>query len=214
MDEPGKNLLDARLIYGAGREFVQMTAFIPNPAGFDFGIINAVALPAFSDGITIEPGSAATSNGVTIDVPANASLKFDIITFDETMRGFRAVTFAATDGNFPAIPAASNVVGLVATAPMHTAICPGVTMTVPNDFGFAAGDQIEVLYHGTSILYAGYAPTGGWAPVALAEVSADWRDHRVQRWREHRRARSLRLPPDAITSVSLTPRTAALRPPA
>ncbi len=168
----GKTITDVRLIYGGGRKYVQMTALIPDPTGHDFGVINTVALPAVTTGTELAPGGSATSAGVTIDIPADATVKVDALVTVEGERGFRVAVFKPSDGVFPAIPANLNIEGLVATAPRNTAICPGAQLTVPNTFGFAAGAQLEVMYHGTDT-FTQYAPYGGWAPVALAEVSGD-----------------------------------------
>ncbi len=172
-DGQSKTVTDAHFIYGNGVHYAQMTAPIGMAAGFDFGTINTVALPELSMGVDLAAGSAVTAGTVTIDIPAGATIDYDTIQFpgqDELV--FRAVVFTPTDGNFPAIPASANLQGVVATGPMNTGICPGATLQVPNTFGFDAGDQIEVLYHGSTVLTQ-YAPYGGWAPVALAEVTAD-----------------------------------------
>ena len=120
---------------------------------------------------TFTPGGDTTSGDVTITLPANAELEYDLTVEEETQQQFRAVTMDLADP--PAVlDQALGLVQLYAVGPFETYFCPAAQVTVPNDSGLAPGSAVEFVLHGVGTGQE-FAPYGGWAVVSDGVVSDD-----------------------------------------
>jgi hypothetical protein len=132
-------------------------------------------------GQALNPGNSATSGDVTVAVPANATVSFDLIHGTPDQQLFRSVNIPmANEGPWLASSGKTEFKLLYGVAVAETSICPAAKVTVnlphattmPNDFGWAPGAAVEFWIMTTS---AGqeYAPNGGWAVMSDGTVSAD-----------------------------------------
>ena len=173
VDGNGQELSDVRLLYGNGREHAKMAARLPNGDSGDFGDIHTIELPGFGAGAAMSPGSDAVQGGVTLSIPADATLKHDITVYtDAAEQVFRSVVLDPSQYTFPAVDGSLGLEVLIATAPVDSTICPAATLTFPNDAGWAADAEVEVFIHGTKT-FLHYAPYGDWQLVSEAVVSSD-----------------------------------------
>ena len=173
VDGMNAELLDVALIYGNGHGYVKMATPITTTPKFDFGDINTVKLPAFSEGAAIKAGADATNNGVTVTIAAGANIKFDKILYpEESMHVFRAVVFKPDEGNFVAIDKSLGLELLVGTAAINTDICPPAKLSVPNSEGWDADAAVEFHYHNYNT-FNHWAPYAGWTKIAEGKVSSD-----------------------------------------
>ncbi len=169
----GKELSDVRLLYGNGIGYVKMGTPLPTLPDAKFGAIHTVALPPVAEGVALEAGKTVTSGVVSLELAAGTAINVDPTIYKAGEDGFRAVMFAPTDGNFPAVSAAPYTIArLVGLAPINTRFCPPAKLTVKNEDAWAPGAEVEVWLNGTET-FDHWAPYGGWAIVAGATVSGD-----------------------------------------
>lgn len=157
--------------YGDGFGYAKLA--VPLDAGdTTFTDIVTAKLPDVGTGDLFVPGASATSNGVTIDIPAGGYAEYDTLVYeDETTQGFRIAEIPVG----PDVPALDPTLGLDAVwgaAPLETVFCPPATLHVPNVPGYAAGADVEVFIQGLDALQH-WAPYGKWHKVSDAKVSAD-----------------------------------------
>lgn len=164
-------ILDPLLLFGDGRDFAKMGVLVDSVSE-DFGTLNVIRLPPVSQGAAFCSGSDATSNGVTVSVPAGASInEIDTFIYADGERGFRAAVANAADVVNPDMPASIEV--LVATAPIDALICPAAKVTFPNDNGWAEGTAVHVYLYGSRLVGGHFVPYGEWGQISMATVTAE-----------------------------------------
>jgi len=142
----------------------------------DFGTITTGKLPA--QGAALAPGGDAASGGVTVSIPAGASVVVDELVYDTPDKQlFRAVEIPVAKAKPVLDPVmiggmAANFEILYGVAPAQTTICPAAKITVPNAPGWPAGTAVE-FWITTVATAQEYAPYAGWAKASDGEVSAD-----------------------------------------
>lgn len=162
--------LDPLLLYGDGVTFSKLGVVLDGSDTQALGTVSAIRLPPVAQGVDFCTGAEATSNGVTISVPEGASLQVDKLVYGDDERGFRAAVVNAADMELPGMPAGIEL--LVGTAPIDTLICPGATMTFPNDPGWDEGTVVDVYLYG-SMIFNHTVPYGTWGKISTATVTAE-----------------------------------------
>lgn len=155
--------------------YAKLSTKIPEFPTHDFGTVRVLRYADFSEGVAIEAGEESSQGGVTLSVPAGASVDFDIIGFTAEQRGLRGVLFDVTSvdaSEFPSLEASLNIEVIVGVSPLGTHICPGATLSFDNIAEWDADAEVEILINGAKI-FDHYAPYGDWAKVADAKVSGD-----------------------------------------
>jgi hypothetical protein len=124
-------------------------------------------------GVALQPGTTATSNGVSVAVAAGADVAIDTLTYDTPdKQQFRAVVLPVAQESAVVGPSGLGLGLLVGVAPAGTFICPSATVTVPNAAGWSAGAAVEFYLLGNDV-GQGWAPFGGWAKLSDGHVSGD-----------------------------------------
>jgi hypothetical protein len=161
--------------YGGGQSYAKFA--LPLGVGsaavnVDLGDQRTAAFDAPELGAPLKPGTAATSRGVTLTLPADTTVTidpFDYATPD--LKKFRAVEIPV-DQAPAAVDASLGLEILVALTPASTTFCPRAGLSVPNTAGWKAGALVEFFLHGIEVTEE-FAPYGGWAKVSSGAVSAD-----------------------------------------
>jgi len=157
--------------YGDGLDWAKFAQ--PVPAGnTDVGQVTAIKLPAIGTGDNFAVGASATSNGVTIDVPAGGTVTVDELIYEDVTQQTFRVEAVPNLADIPAIDPAIGLEIVYGAAPMETEFCPAAKMHIPNTLGWAAGAKAELWIHGLEV-GQDWAPYAGWAKVSDATVSAD-----------------------------------------
>lgn len=157
--------------YGDGFDWAKFAQ--PVPAGdTDVGQVTSIKLPAIGTGDNFAAGASATSNGVTIDVPAGGSVIIDELVYEDVSQQTFRVAEVPVIADIPAIDATIGLQIVYGAAPMETEFCPAAKVHVPNSLGWAAGAKAELWIHGLEV-GQDWAPYAGWAKVSDATVSAD-----------------------------------------
>jgi hypothetical protein len=135
------------------------------------GTVATAKLPTTGGALT--PGMGATSAGVTVTVPAGATLAFDTLLYDTPdKQTFRAasVPVASLAPVLPSMtPAFEMFYGL---SPSQTTICPAASVSVPNTPMWPAGTKVE-FWVMTLDTAQNFAPYAGWGKISDGTVSAD-----------------------------------------
>jgi hypothetical protein len=172
---PSTDAVDLSFVYGTGKTHAEFVVPLdPATNDIDFGTIHAITLAPFAQGAAIAPGTDVSHGGVTLSIPADASLDHDNLLYPQaTERVFRTNTVLDADFNFPAVDDSGlDIEVLVALAPHNTIVCPKAALTVPNLAGWAPAAGVDFYVHGI-LTFNHYAPYGGWEKVAEGTVSAD-----------------------------------------
>ncbi len=163
-------ITQAAFKYGDGLGFGKFALPLePSETVFDLGVVRTVRLP--ETGAAIVAGESSTSNDVTLALPANASVEFDLLVYrTDEQQAFRAAELELASA--PARLLGDSGVELVfALAPLDTEFCPAATLELPNSGGWDAGTPVEFLLHGLD-LGERFAPYAGWAVIGSGEVDA------------------------------------------
>jgi hypothetical protein len=173
----GLDFVAARFSTGYnGRGYAKLSADIPMAPTYDFGTIRVIRIPQLNTGVALTPGQDATNSGVTLGVPADAVVEFDMLNLpDAADHKFVAAVVDITGfaDEIPALDPSLNLQVIVALGAIDTHICPAASLTFQNTVvGWMAGAEVEIYIHGTKT-FQHYAPYGGWAKVADAAVSSD-----------------------------------------
>lgn len=135
----------------------------------DLGTLTAVRLPDFSESVPLTPGTTVSSGGVTLELPVEASVEVDALTYeDEAQQGFRAVALPEA----ALAPLAQGFVAGFALSPVETRICPSPALTLENTANLAPGTALELLVLGLDVAEH-LAPYGQWQKVGEGVVSDD-----------------------------------------
>jgi hypothetical protein len=137
--------------------------------------VRVIRIPEFSAGAMIVPGAEATNSEVTLSLPADGVVNFEIDFADEAMQRFVAAVVdisAFPPAELPAVPATLGLEVLVATGPFGTHLCPAASLTFPNVAGYDPNSAVELYLNG-NLIFEHYAPYGGWELVGEGTVSAD-----------------------------------------
>jgi len=162
---------DPLLLYGDGITFSKMGIIIDQLGADALGTVSVIRLPPVAQGADFCAGAEATSNDVSISVPARASIHIDKLLYtDPAQYGFRAAVVDAADMVHADLD--PNLEVLVGTAPIDTLICPGATMTFPNPKGWADGTVVHVYLYGSKI-FDHEVPYGTWGQISTATVTPD-----------------------------------------
>jgi hypothetical protein len=139
----------------------------PSETVFDLGVVRTVRLPESRE--PIRAGSTSTSDEVSLTLPANASVEFDLLVYrEEEQQAFRAAELDLTSAP-DRLLGDSGVELAFALAPLDTEFCPAATLELPNRDGWEPGTEIEFLLHGLD-LGERFAPYAGWAVIGRGEV--------------------------------------------
>jgi len=135
------------------------------------GTVATAKLPA--TGAPFTAGGNVTNGGVTLAVPANDNLGFDVLLYDTAdKQAFKAVQVPLTNltAVLPAMTPAFEI--FYGVSPSETTMCPAVGVTVPNTPNWPAGTKVEFW---VMTLDAGeeFAPYAGWAKASDGTVSGD-----------------------------------------
>jgi hypothetical protein len=155
--------------------FAKLSALIPTKPTHDFGQVRVIPMAEASAGVPINAGQEATHGGVTLNVPAGASVEHDEIDVPEPYRVLRGAVVDITEfpaSEFPSVPAGLGIEVLVVAMPLGTHICPAAELRFDNVNNWAAGTMVDIYINGAKT-FDHYAPYGEWAIIAEAEVSAD-----------------------------------------
>ena len=159
--------------YGEGIDYVKFAYLLPtDTSDYAIGTMTTVALPAKSTGVALTPGSDASAGGITVSVPAGATVKIDKLTFTTPEdQNFRAIEVPIAKAP-SAVDATLGFEMLIATTPLETRICPNAKLSVPNTPGWPAGTAVEFWLNGLDPAeeWSAYA---GWAKISAGTVSAD-----------------------------------------
>ena len=155
--------------------YAKLSAKIPAFPTHEFGTVRVLSFVPFSQGVAIAAGQESSQGGVTLTVPADAVIEYDIISFMEDQRGLRGVLFDVTSvdaAEFPSLDPSLNLEVLIGVSPLATHICPGATLSFDNINDWAADADVEIFINGAKI-FKHYAPYGEWAKIGDAKVSGD-----------------------------------------
>lgn len=161
-------ITQAAFKYGDGLEFGKFALLLdPSETVFDLGVVRTVRLP--EAGAPIRAGETSSSGDVSLTLPSNASVEFDLLVYrTEEQQAFRAAELELASA--PAGLLGESGVELVfALAPLDTEFCPAVTLELPNREGWEPGTEIEFLLHGLDLTER-FAPYGGWAVIGSGVV--------------------------------------------
>jgi len=140
-------------------------------ASTDLGTLTTAKFPA--TGATMTAGADASNGGVTLSVPAGASVDVDPLVYDTPdKQGFKAVAVPVDKVQPMVDQIGTGFEVLYAVSPAETRICPAAKLDIPNTAGWAASAAVEFW---VTTLDAGqeYAPYAGWTKVTDGAVSAD-----------------------------------------
>lgn len=158
--------------YALGLNYAKFALLLPaGKSVHDVGTQVTARFPDFSAGSDLVAGQESSSAGVTVRLAAGTDIKFepDFITSEE--KRFRAVEIPMAKAP-EAVDKSLGFDGVVATTPVDTDFCPFADLSLPNNYGYAAGDDVEIWIHGVDPEEA-WAPYGGWGKVSDAKVSSD-----------------------------------------
>lgn len=157
--------------FGDAVTYPEFAITLPGATTEAFGVMTIAKFPA--TGQPIVAGGAATSNGVTLTVPAGATIEIDTLVYDTPDKeAFKAIAIPVA-GVQPVVDAiGTGFEVLYGVSPSETRLCPAAKVSVPNSAAWAAGAAVEFW---AMTIDAGqeYAPYGGWAKVSDGAVSAD-----------------------------------------
>jgi hypothetical protein len=165
---PAEPITQAAFKYGDGLGFGKFALLLdPSETSFDLGVVRTVRLPEV--GAPIRAGETSASGDVSLTLPANARVEFDLLVYrTEEQQAFRAAELELASA--PAGLLAESGVELVfALAPLDTEFCPAVTLELPNREGWEPGTELEFLLHGLDLTER-FAPYGGWAVIGSGAV--------------------------------------------
>jgi hypothetical protein len=135
----------------------------------DLGELMTVRLPQYADSAALEPGTDASSGGVTLSLAQNAHVEIDILTYEtEEQRGFRAAPLP--DAALAQLK--QDFVEGFALAPLETRICPSPALSLANSAALDPGTAVELYGLGFDVLEE-WAPYGQWQHFGDGQVSAD-----------------------------------------
>ncbi len=132
------------------------------------GTLMTARLPDFADAAAFTPGTAITSGGVTLTLAPDAHVDVDILNYEESQSGFRAVQLPEQ----AVTQLGQDFVAGWALSPVETLICPSPALTLENTTELAPGTALELFMLGVDVLEA-WAPYGGWQKVSEGVVSGD-----------------------------------------
>jgi len=160
------------LKYGDGLTHAKFASLLAQAGDSSYADVMVLKLAPFGVGDMFAPGATATSNGVSIEVPADGVAAVDNSLYEELeQQVFRAVLLPA-GANVPAVDPAMELEIVYGAAPVETVFCPPAKLRVPNTPQWAAGAAVEVFVHGLDVAQH-WAPYAGWQMVGEATVSAD-----------------------------------------
>lgn len=146
-------------------------AILLSGASTMFGTIPTAKLPA--TGQPLVAGADASSGGVTISIPAGASIEIDPFIYDTPDKmGFRAVPIPTAGAQIILADVGTGFDLLYGMSPAETLVCPAAKISVPNTAGWAANASVE-FWEMTIDAAQTYAPYGGWAKASDGVVTAD-----------------------------------------
>lgn len=135
----------------------------------DLGTVGTPRLPA--PGACLTPGTTAESGGVRLTLADDAHVEVLPIDYPaDADRTFRAAELPLELAS-PGLDAGAALEAIFALAPTGAVVCPPAAIELPNTPGYAPGDEVDILIHGTDV-DEGFAPYGGWQPVAVGRVDA------------------------------------------
>jgi hypothetical protein len=159
--------------YGDGLDYVRLAALVPPEASVVYETpFTAARYPDLSDGQAITAGQPVTSNGITVTIPAGASIEIDTLVFDTPEKQKLRAVEVPLDAAGPALDPAIPLEQVFAIAPLDTLVCPAAAVSVPNTLGWPAGSDVEFFVHGLEVREE-WAPYGGWAKASDGKVSQD-----------------------------------------
>jgi hypothetical protein len=158
--------------YGDGVVYAKLAVALP-AGDSTFGNVVTAKLPAANQGEKLVPGASATSAGVNLEIAANATIAFDLLTYPDAADQLFRVAEVPLGADVPAVDPALNIEAVFGLAPLETEICPAAKVTVPNTPMWAAGADVEFLILGLESTFQLWAPYGVWQKVAEGKVSAD-----------------------------------------
>lgn len=165
-----KNLKKPAFKLGDGLIFAKL-AILVGDGDTNFPEIRTALLPAPGQGDAFAAGASAKSGGMTIDVPAGATVTIDELLYPEPGdQVFRAAE-VPVDASAPVDPKLGFQI-LFGVSPMETVFCPPAKVHVPNTPGWAAGADVEFFIQGVEIGQH-WAPYGEWQKVSDGKVSAN-----------------------------------------
>jgi hypothetical protein len=168
----GSSLKKPMLRFGDALHTVELAAPVTS-ATMSFGTLVDAPLP--DAGVPFVDGGSAVSNGVSLQLPAGASVAIDTLDYSTAdSQLFRAVEIPVSNHQEDAVPgiAAYGLTLVFGTAPLETLFCPPATVSVPNSAGWAAGAAVEFWILGVDVAQQ-WAPYGDWVKVSDGQVSAD-----------------------------------------
>jgi hypothetical protein len=154
--------------FGDGLEWGKLA--LPVEAGdTDLGELTTVRLPDYAHSAALDPGTDASSNGVTLSLTTDARVEIDILTYEtEEQRGFRAAPLP--DAALAQLK--QDFVEGFALAPLETRICPSPALSLANSASLEPGTAVELYGLGFDVLEQ-WAPYGQWQLFGDGQVSAD-----------------------------------------
>jgi hypothetical protein len=170
----GTPVTKAAFKYGNGLEHVELAIPVTGATdGVDLGDLPVWRLPEV--GSPIAPGLRSESNGVAIELAANATTDVDELLppYDSPeTSAFRAVAIPAAE--LPAGVEQGQGLELVfGLSPIGASLCPAAVLELPNTLGWAPGTEVEFLLEGFGVLELQFwAPYAEWAVFATGEVDA------------------------------------------
>ncbi|HVU04279.1 MAG TPA: hypothetical protein VHE30_21120 [Polyangiaceae bacterium] len=160
--------------YGGGQHFAKFALPLTGDTAIhvDLGDVRTVAFDAPELGAPVVPGTAATSHGVSLLLPAGGSYAPDPIDYDTAdLKKFRAASIPVAEAPSAVDPSLGFSI-VVALTPSGAVLCPNAKLSVPNSAGLPAGTAVEFFVHGTEV-QEDFAPYGGFAKVSGGAVTAD-----------------------------------------
>jgi hypothetical protein len=156
--------------FGDGLEVGRFAALLSESSGeVELGTIGTPRLP--SPGSCLSPGTTAESGGVRLTLADGARVEVLPIDYpSDAERTFRAAELPLELAP-PGLDAGEELDAIFALAPTGAVVCPPATLELPNTPGYAPGEEVDILVHGTDV-DEGFAPYGGWEPVAVGRVDA------------------------------------------
>lgn len=156
--------------FGDALTYPEFAILLTDPST-TFGTIPIAKLPA--TGQPLAPGADATVGGVTISIPAGASLEIDPFIYDTPdKQAFRAVPIPTAGAQIILADVGAGFDLLYGMSPAETLVCPAAKISVPNTAGWAANAPVE-FWEMTIDAAQTYAPYGGWTKASDGVVTAD-----------------------------------------